>query len=142
MNTTTPTPTAEQIATLDPDADYATAYAAGVTYFHRRTHVLTVACPRPRCAGRVGVHCTTPNGWSAGLHPERADVAYGRTRKAGPHWFGATPTTPAQRVQVATCETCQAQLRNLLADCDNALCVAAAIDYLVREQQRIEASDD
>ncbi len=85
MTTTMPVPTAEQIATLDPDTDFDAAFAAGVTYFHRRDHVLTVACPRPRCAGRVGVHCTTPNGWSAGLHKERADVAYGRTRKARPH---------------------------------------------------------
>ncbi len=51
-------------------------------------------------------------------------------------------TIPAQRVQVVTCETCDTPLRGLLADCTNALCVAAAIDYLVREQQRIEASDD
>ncbi len=49
---------------------------------------------------------------------------------------------PAQRHQVTPCETCGTPLRNLLADCVNALCVAAAIDYLVREQQRTDNSDD
>ncbi len=51
-------------------------------------------------------------------------------------------TIPAQRVQVVTCETCDTPLRSLLADCTNGECLAASIDYLVREQQRIEASDD
>ncbi len=79
-----PVPTPEQIATLDPDTDFEAAYAAGVTYFHRRDHVLTIACPRPRCRGDVGYHCTTPNGWSAGLHKDRANLAYGRTKQAKP----------------------------------------------------------
>ncbi len=52
------------------------------------------------------------------------------------------PTIPTQRAQVVPCETCGTPLRGLLAYCVNAECVAASIDYLVREQQRIEASDD
>lgn len=73
-------PTAEAIATLDPDVDFEAAYAVGVTYTHRRTHILTFACPRPRCPARVGEHCTTPNGWSTNFHKERIDLAYGRTK--------------------------------------------------------------
>lgn len=51
------------------------------------------------------------------------------------------PTLPLQR-QVVPCETCGTQLPGLLADCVNGECLAASIDYLVREQQRIEAADD
>lgn len=75
-----PTPTAEQIATLDPDQDFEAAYTAGVTFTHRRLHILTVACPRPRCEARPGFHCRTPNGWGRDFHHERADAAYGRVR--------------------------------------------------------------
>lgn len=53
----------------------------------------------------------------------------------------SAPTLPAQR-QVVPCETCGEARRGLLADCLNALCVAAAIDYIAREDLRSEARDD
>lgn len=80
LSETLPTPTPEQIATLDPDRDFEAAYTAGVTFTHRRQHILTVACPRPRCNARVGENCATPNGWLTDFHKDRADLAYGRTR--------------------------------------------------------------
>lgn len=82
MTTVVPQPTVEQIATIDPDTDFEAAYAAGVTFTHRRAHILTVACPRPRCRAGLGQHCITPNGWTANFHRERADLAYGRTKPA------------------------------------------------------------
>lgn len=52
------------------------------------------------------------------------------------------PTIPAQRTQIWPCETCSQPRRSALAVCVNALCLAAAIDYMVTEDERIEASDD
>lgn len=51
-------------------------------------------------------------------------------------------TIPGPRTQLVECETCGTRLPHLLADCVNALCLAASIGYAVREQQRIEAADD
>lgn len=84
MTQTTTTPTPEQIATIDPLVDLDAADAAGVTLDHRRAHVLTFDCDEPRCSGRAGQYCTTPNGWLAkgGLHASRVDKAYGRTKPA------------------------------------------------------------
>jgi hypothetical protein len=80
------TPTPQQIATLDPCVDFDAAYAAGVTFTHRRKHIQSFACPRKRCPARAGESCTTPNGWLAagGAHKERADLAYGRTKPVKP----------------------------------------------------------
>lgn len=102
MTTVAPTPTAEQIATLDPDHDFDAAYAAGVTYSHRRAHILTFVCPRPRCPGRAGEHCTTPNSWLAtgGFHRERCDLAYRRTKTAKPRKHRLTDPQ-AQHIEVA-----------------------------------------
>lgn len=102
MTTVAPTPTAEQIATLDPDHDFDAAYAAGVTYSHRRAHILTFVCPRPRCPARVGKDCLTPNGWlvAGGFHKERCDLAYGRTKPAKARRHRLTDAQ-AQRIEVA-----------------------------------------
>jgi hypothetical protein len=84
MTQTTTTPTAEQIATIDPLVDMETADAAGITMAHRAAHILTVACDEPRCPGRTGDDCRSPNGWMVryGFHASRVDKAYGRTKPA------------------------------------------------------------
>jgi len=77
---TAPTPTAAQIATLDPETDFDAAWEAGVTFTHRAQHIKTVACPAPRCTGWVGESCRTPNGRTVGFHKVRVDLSYGRTK--------------------------------------------------------------
>ncbi len=93
-----PVPTAEQIATLDPNTDFDAAYAAGVTFTHRRDRIQSFACPRPRCGARIGASCTTPNGWLAQFHRERVDLAYGIVRNARPRRL---TDTQAQWIEAA-----------------------------------------
>lgn len=132
MTTTEVQPTAEQVATLDPDHEFERAYAAGVTYTHRRLHILTVACPRPRCAAPAGVHCTTPNGWLANFHRERVDLAYGRREqwwKNHPHPTQIGPLEAheaevARRGQAAVSSWHIAEARRLLSAAADRLQVA------------------
>jgi hypothetical protein len=49
---------------------------------------------------------------------------------------------PQQRAQVVPCESCGTNLRNLLADCPNRNCLAAAIDEIVRLDRQIDAAGD
>jgi hypothetical protein len=56
--------------------------------------------------------------------------------------MNVTDLLPQQRAQAVPCETCGAMLRHLLDHCMNSECLAASIDYDVRESRRIEAADD
>lgn len=54
----------------------------------------------------------------------------------------SAPAIPQQRAQVVPCESCGTNLRNLLADCPNPTCQAAAIDEIVRLDRQIDAAGD